>query len=262
MIILLSPAKTLDFETEPSINVCTQPDFLDLSQDLINGLSNLSINEIRSLMGLSEKLAQLNHDRFQSWSKKHSEQNAKQALLAFKGDVYEGLKAHEFSKKDFQFAQKNLRILSGLYGLLKPLDLIQPYRLEMGTIYANPLGKDLYSFWGNRLCETIAKELRSAKSKTVINLASIEYSKAAKLDNLNADIISPVFKDEKKGDFKIISFYAKKARGLMANYLISNEIENTAQLREFNLDGYAYSPEQSTPARPVFLRTEKAKLAA
>ena len=156
MIILYPPAKTLDFETEPSINVCTHPDFLICLTDLINGLSNLSINEIGSLMGVSPKLAQLNHERFQSWSFP-TEQNAKQALLAFKGDVYEGLKAHEFSKKDFQFAQNSLRILSGLYGLLKPFDLIQPYRLEMGTVYANPAGKDLYSFWGDRLSETIRR---------------------------------------------------------------------------------------------------------
>ena len=166
------------------------------------------------------------------------------------------------AKKIFNLPKKISAFFQGCMGCSNHWIWFSPTVWKWEPYTQTLLEKDLYSFWGNRLCETIAKELRSAKSKTVINLASLEYSKAAKLDNLNADVISPVFKDEKKGDFKIISFYAKKARGLMANYLISNKIENTAQLREFNLDGYAYSPEQSTPARPVFLRTEKAKLAA
>ena len=262
MIILLSPAKTLDFDTPSPTSLCTKPDFLNLSQDLINGLSNLNVDEIGSLMGLSEKLAQLNYDRFQTWSREHGQNTSKQAITAFKGDVYEGLKAWNFDQTDFEYAQKHLRILSGLYGLLKPLDLIQPYRLEMGTVYANPAGKDLYAFWGDHLAKSISQDLTKSKSQTIINLASMEYSKAAKFKNIDAEIISPVFKDEKNGKFKIISFYAKRARGLMANFIITNKIETPKELDAFTLEGYKYSPESSKDNEPVFLRSEESRAAA
>ena len=262
MITLLSPAKTLDFENPSPTNLCTKPDFLDFSNDLIKGLSTLSSVEIESLMGLSPKLAQLNHDRFQAWTKAHRAETSKQAVVAFKGDVYEGLQAWNFNPLDFEFAQSNLRILSGLYGILKPLDLIQPYRLEMGTVYANPAGKDLYAFWGNRLAKSITEDLKITKSQTIINLASQEYSKAAQLKKIDAKIVSPSFKDEKNGKFKIISFYAKRARGLMANFIITNQIEDPAKLTDFSSEGYTYSLEQSKPTEPVFLRAESKRTAA
>ena len=262
MLTLLSPAKTLDFESPSPTDICTKPDFLDLSQDLMNGLCKLSAEQVGSLMGLSSKLAKLNHERFKAWTKNHEKNTSKQAVLAFKGDVYEGLKAWDFKQKDFQFAQANLRILSGLYGVLKPLDLIQPYRLEMGTVYPNPAGKDLYAFWGDRLANSIREEMKQLNYQTIVNLASLEYSKAAKLSKVGATVISPVFKDEKNGNFKIISFYAKRARGLMANFIISNQIKNEKDLEEFSEEGYAYSPKHSTSQEPVFLRTEQSRIAA
>ena len=262
MLTLLSPAKTLDFESPPLTDVCTKPDFLDLSQDLMNGLCKLSTEEVGSLMGLSSKLAKLNHERFKAWMKSHEINASKQAVLAFKGDVYEGLQVWDFSQEDFKYAQSKLRILSGLYGLLKPLDLIQPYRLEMGTVYANPAGKDLYAFWGDRLSDNIRKDLNQSGSNTVINLASLEYSKAAQLNKVDAQIISPVFKDEKNGKFKIISFYAKRARGLMANFLISNQVEKAEGLKRFAANGYVYSEDESTLESPVFTRSEKQRAAA
>ena len=262
MIILLSPAKTLDFDSPVTTDICTEPDFISLSDSLIQGLAKLSPGQIRELMSLSPKLAELNHQRFRNWSLSHKKENSKQALLAFKGDVYEGLKAWDFSQEDFKYAQSKLRILSGLYGLLKPLDLIQPYRLEMGTVYANPAGKDLYAFWGDRLADNIRKDLNQSGSNAVINLASLEYSKAAQLNKVDAQIISPVFKDEKNGKFKIISFYAKRARGLMANFLISNRIEKFEDLKNFSASGYVYSKDESTFESPVFTRSEKQREAA
>lgn len=262
MLTLLSPAKTLDFESPSPTDICTKPDFLDLSQDLMNGLCKLSTEQVGSLMGLSSKLAKLNHERFKAWTKSHEINASKQAVLAFKGDVYEGLQAWDFSQEDFKYAQSKLRILSGLYGLLKPLDLIQPYRLEMGTVYANPAGKDLYAFWGDRLSDNIRKDLNQSGSNTVINLASLEYSKAAQLNKVDAQIISPVFKDEKNGKFKIISFYAKRARGLMANFLISNQVEKAEGLKRFAANGYVYSEDESTLESPVFTRSEKQRAAA
>ena len=261
-MILLSPAKTLDFETSPNTTVCTQPEFLDLTDGLIKGLSLLSSEEVGKLMHISPKLADLNKDRFQKWRMEHDQQNSKQAILAFKGDVYEGLKAWEFKKSDFTFAQKHLRVLSGLYGILKPLDLIQPYRLEMGTVYPNPSGKDLYAYWGDSLAETINKDLKKNKTKIVFNLASQEYFKAAKSSKIEGDIISPSFLDEKNGKYKIISFYAKKARGYMANYLVTNKVTDPNGLSDFKEYGYQFSKSDSSPEIPVFTRSENARAAA
>ena len=261
-MILLSPAKTLDFETSPSTTVCTQPEFLDLTDGLIKGLSLLSSEEVGKLMHISPKLADLNKDRFQKWRMEHDQQNSKQAILAFKGDVYEGLKAWEFKKSDFTFAQKHLRVLSGLYGILKPLDLIQPYRLEMGTVYPNPSGKDLYAYWGDSLAEAINKDLKKNKTKIVFNLASQEYFKAAKSSKIDGDIISPSFLDEKNGKYKIISFYAKKARGYMANYLVTNKVTDPKGLSDFKEYGYQFSKSDSSPEIPVFTRSENARAAA
>ena len=262
VMILLSPAKTLDFETPPIHEICTEPDFLPLSKDLISGLSKMSSEEISELMGISPKLAELNKERYQSWKVKHDEKSSKQAILAFKGDVYEGLQAWDFKKSDFAFAQKKLRILSGLYGILRPLDLIQPHRLEMGTVYPNPAGKDLYAFWGDRLAETINEDLKKNKSKLLINLASQEYFKAARGNKIDAEVVAPVFKDEKNGKFKIISFYAKKARGYMSSFLVRNRVDSLEGIRDFNEHGYELSVKDSTDSNPVFLRKERNRIAA
>ena len=262
MIILLSPAKTLDFENPAEEKTCTEPEFLSLSKNLIAGLSKMSNEEISKLMGISDKLAALNSERYKSWNVKHESKNSKQAILAFKGDVYEGMKAWDYTKEDFIYAQKNLRMLSGLYGLLRPLDLIQPHRLEMGTVYANPAGKDLYAFWGDRLCNTLNRELKASGSRFLINLASQEYFKSTQPKNLEGEIVSPIFKDEKNGKFKIISFYAKKARGMMASHFIKNRIDSIDGLRKFNNSGYQFESSESTDLQPVFLRSEQNRIAA
>ena len=254
MKIVISPAKTLDFETAPVTEQFSQPDWLDDSQQLIDELKHLSQADIATLMKLSDKLAALNMARFGSWSTPFTRDNAKQALLAFKGDVYTGLDAEAFSEQDFTFAQQHLRILSGLYGLLKPLDLIQPYRLEMGTKFANQRGKDLYQFWGNKLTEALNQEFAEQPEPVLINLASNEYFKAVKAKELQARIITPVFKDWKNGQYKMISFYAKKARGLMSAYIIKNQLTEPEQLKEFDLDGYYFSEEQSKGDQWCFLR--------
>ena len=215
MIILLSPAKTLDFEDYGKDIPCTL-----LSLSICQGFDKRSFQvnffEVGSLMNISPKLADLNRNA-QQWKSKHDKVNSKQAILAFKGDVYEGLRAWEFNKSDFSYAQKYLRVLSGLYGILKPLDLIQPYRLEMGTVYPNPKGRDLYAFWGDNLADQINHDLKKNKSGYLVNLASQEYFKAAQAPKIDGEIISPTFLDEKNGKYKIISFFAKKARGYMAN---------------------------------------------
>ena len=256
MLIVISPAKTLDYETPPATDVCTQPDFLEEATALVRGLSKLSEEEVGELMGISPKLAKLNKERFSNWKAPFTSGNAKQAALAFKGDVYGGMRAWEFNAVDFSFAQKSLRILSGLYGLLRPLDLIQPYRLEMGTVYANPAGKDLYAFWGDTIAKALDEAVVASGSDLLVNLASQEYFKAAKAKTLKARIVSPVFKDEKNGKYKIISFYAKKARGLMSAYLIRNRVTKAEEIAGFDFAGYRYSAEDSTAEAPVFLREE------
>ncbi len=254
MKIVISPAKTLDFETPAQTNTHSQPAYLEQSQQLIDELKVLSVSDIATLMKLSDKLASLNMARFGSWVIPFSQDNAKQALLAFKGDVYTGLNAESFSENDFEFAQQSLRILSGLYGLLKPLDLIQAYRLEMGTKFANSQGKDLYQFWGNQLTDALNKEFSAETDPVLINLASNEYFKAVKAKELHARIITPVFKDWKNGQYKIISFYAKKARGLMTAYIIQNQLTEPEQLKDFNVDGYYFSAENSKGDEWCFLR--------
>jgi len=254
MLIVISPAKTLDFESEVKIKRHTLPEFIPQSKQLIKALKQLSPADVSSLMGISDKLGVLNYDRFQSWKPKFTEDNAKQAILAFKGDVYTGLDAESFNAGDFSFAQKHLRILSGLYGLLKPLDLMQAYRLEMGTKFVTKHGNNLYDFWGDTLTEALNNDLKTSKSNTLINLASNEYFKAVKPKNLNVDIVSPVFKDWKNGDYKIISFFAKKARGLMSAYIIRNKLKNPLDLLSFDLNGYGFSAKLSTSDKPVFIR--------
>lgn len=252
MLIVISPAKTLDYETAPVTPQHSQPSYLDHSAELIDQLRTLSVQDVAELMKLSDKLSSLNVARFESWSPDFSTDNAKQALLAFKGDVYAGMDAESFSEDDFSFAQQHLRILSGLYGILKPLDLMQPYRLEMGTKLTNARGKDLYQFWGNTLCDTLNEELK--QEQVLINLASNEYFKAAKAKNIEGRIITPVFKDWKNGQYKMISFYAKKARGLMSRYIIQNQLQEPEALKQFDLEGYRFSESMSEGDTWTFIR--------
>jgi uncharacterized protein len=251
VLTVISPAKTLDFDTAPSTQTSSQPRFLLQSQQLINELKELSTADIASLMKLSDKLAALNMTRFQTWQKPFDLDNAKQALLAFKGDVYTGLDADTLDEAGLSFAQQHLRILSGLYGVLKPLDLMQAYRLEMGTKFANKKGKDLYQFWGSQLRESLEAEL---KDGVLINLASNEYFKAVEAKKLKSRIITPVFKDLKNGQYKIISFYAKKARGLMSRYIIDHRINEPENIKKFDSEGYRFSQEMSQTDEWVFLR--------
>jgi len=257
MLTLISPAKTLDFETPAVTKQFSQPTMLDHSAELIDVLRTKSPQDIAALMKLSDKLSDLNVQRYHEWQLPFDEDNAKAALLAFKGDVYTGLEAETFSEKEFKFAQKHLGILSGLYGLLNPLDLIQPYRLEMGTKLENERGKDLYAFWGNIITDKLNEKLGQMKNPAIVNLASNEYFKSVKTKQLNAEIITPVFKDEKGGKYKIISFYAKKARGMMAAYIIRNQLDNVEQLKEFDVAGYRYVPAESDGNTLVFKRAEK-----
>ena len=254
MLMVISPAKTLDYQTPPVTQRYTQPEHLDHAQDLIALLRDFTPRQIAELMHLSDKLAGLNAARFGSWTKTFTPENAKQALLAFKGDVYTGLNAEDFSEADFDFAQTHLRMLSGLYGVLRPLDLMQPYRLEMGTKLANPRGNNLYDFWGERISGWLNDALTAQGDEVLLNLASSEYFSAVKRKALNARIIDTEFKDLKNGQYKIISFYAKKARGLMARYVIKQRLNNPEQLKDFNDQGYAYSAEHSTLNKLVFLR--------
>ena len=256
MLTVLSPAKTLDYETAPITQSATLPRFMDQSALLIEDARGLNPDDIRALMGVSEQIAHLNHERFMNWQSESTSDNAKQAVLAFKGDVYTGLQAGTLSEDDLDFAQTRLRILSGLYGLLRPLDLMQPYRLEMGLKFTNQRGKNLYEFWGEQLTDTLNADLVSAKTEVLINLASNEYFKAVKPKLLNADIITPQFKDLKNGQYKMISFFAKKARGLMARYIIDNRITEPEALKSFSEAGYYYSDEQSQGDQWVFLRDE------
>ena len=256
MLIVISPAKTLDFDTASVTKTFTQPDFLDDSQILIEQLRDMSPPQVSRLMGISDKLGDLNFGRYLDWRQPFSADNAKQAILAFKGDVYTGLQAETFSGADFTFAQKHLRILSGLYGLLRPLDLMQAYRLEMGTKLGNERGDNLYQFWGAQLTDALNKQLKKSKSDVLLNLASNEYFKAVQKNSLAADVVAPAFKDYKNGQYKIISFYAKKARGLMAAYVIQNKMTDRADLLSFDIDGYQYNPKMSTELQPVFTRKQ------
>jgi len=256
MLIVISPAKTLDFETASPTKTYTQPALLKHSESLIDVLTTKSPSDIEKLMKISPKLAELNVERYHQWSRPFRLNNAKQAALAFKGDVYTGMQADTFSDQDFEFAQEHLRILSGLYGVLRPLDLMQAYRLEMGIKLANPNGKNLYEFWGNQITKTINKQLKVIDSKTLINLASNEYFKSIKKKELQADIVTPVFKDWKNDQYKMISFFAKKARGVMSAWIIKNQINDLDELIQFNGDGYRYSAKDSDLHNPVFLRKQ------
>lgn len=260
MLMVISPAKTLDYETPVKAKKSSQPALLKESQLLIDDLKKLAPQEVARLMGISDKLGTLNYDRYQQWQTPFTSANAKQALLAFKGDVYTGLAAESFEESELAFAQEHLRVLSGLYGVLRPLDLMQAYRLEMSTKLNNVRGKDLYAFWGTRITERLNEQLKHLNSDTLVNLASLEYFKAVKLEQLRTKtgvsikVITPVFKDNKSGQYKIVSFYAKKARGLMSAYAIKNKVTDAEQLKCFDCEGYAYNKELSSENEWVFTR--------
>ena len=256
MITLLSPAKSLDYKSPCLTERSSQTRLKSDTAVLIDQLKKLSSQEVGLLMNISDNLSVLNHERFQKFAASYNKNNSRQAILAFTGDVYQGMNLSEWSADDFATAQENVRILSGLYGVLRPLDLMQPYRLEMGTSLANERGKNLYQFWGDRITGLLNKDLEKSNSNVVVNLASKEYFSSVIPSKLNGQIISPVFKDEKKGKYKIISFYAKKARGMMADYIVKNELKKSEELREFSTAGYTYDAESSTKDKPVFLRAE------
>ncbi len=256
MLIVISPAKTLDFEA-PSMQLRhSQPSMLKQSEQLIDVLTTKSPDDIEKLMKISPKLAELNVKRYHNWNRPFTKKNAKQAVLAFKGDVYTGLEVETFSDADLEYAQDHLRILSGLYGLLRPLDLMQAYRLEMGTKLENPNGKNLYDFWGDSITKNVNKQLKKIDSTTLINLASNEYFKSLKKQNINANIVTPVFRDWKNGQYKMISFFAKKARGIMSAWILQNRVEDLDTLLNFEQAGYQYSAKDSDPFNPVFLRKQ------
>lgn len=254
MLLVVSPAKKLDFESPLATTKTSQASLLAHSEILMERCLELSSDQIASLMKLSDKLAGLNAARFGEWSLPFTPQNARQAVLAFNGDVYSGLDANSFSDDDFDFAQQHFRILSGLYGLLKPLDLMQAYRLEMGTKLDNVRGANLYQFWGNIITDELNQALAEQGDDVLINLASNEYFKAVNKKTLNATIITPQFKDWKNSQYKMISFYAKKARGLMARYIIQNQLTTVEQVKNFDLAGYQYSSDLSQGNELIFTR--------
>jgi cytoplasmic iron level regulating protein YaaA (DUF328/UPF0246 family) len=253
MLMLISPAKTLDFETPAWTGRMSKPAFMADASLLVEDLRQLAPHDISKLMSISDKLGILNYDRFQHWSEPFTRQNARPALQAFRGDVYTGIDADSFSADDRAYANKHLRILSGLYGLLKPLDLMQAYRLEMGTRLPNPRGQDLYAFWGDRLGAAIN---RAARAEAVVNLASNEYFKSVDTGAIDSRIVTPVFKDWKGGKYKIISFYAKKARGMMVAYAVKNRLQDVEQLKDFDVAGYRYNADMASADEWVFCRDE------
>jgi cytoplasmic iron level regulating protein YaaA (DUF328/UPF0246 family) len=253
MIFVLSPSKTLDFE-EPRFKEYSEPDFLGESQELVEILKKKKVKDLKALMSISDNLAVLNAQRYEAFEQPFTLDNAKQAVLAFKGDVYTGLNSDELNKEDLRFAQDHLRILSGLYGLLKPMDLIQPYRLEMGTKLQNKKGKDLYAFWDDKITDQINEELKDHKEKVLVNLASKEYFKSINTKKLDGRLLTISFKEYRNDKYKVIAFNAKKARGLMSRYIIQNRIDEVERLKSFDWDDYFYNPDLSDEKEWVFTR--------
>ncbi|CAM2950301.1 peroxide stress protein YaaA [Janthinobacterium lividum] len=252
MLIVLSPAKSLDLETPPTTSLHSTPDFLDHSAQLIERMRQFSPAEVGSLMGISDALSALNVARYASWTPKLAE--ARQAIMAFNGDVYAGFEARSLQPAQLDYAQSRVRILSGLYGLLRPLDLIHPHRLEMGTRLSTTRGKDLYAFWGDTITNGLNRTAKEQGAKVLVNLASEEYFKSVKPRQLDVPVIAPVFEDWKNGKYKIISFYAKRARGMLARYAAVNQIRDPQQLKQFDVDGYGFVPEASNDTSWVFRR--------
>ncbi|MEO1135101.1 MAG: peroxide stress protein YaaA [Pseudomonadota bacterium] len=258
MLILLSPAKNLNFDDAPGAPRATKPVFAKDTGELSATAAKLTRSKIKSLMGISDKLADLNYERFQAFAPNGKSESLKQAALAFNGDVYLGLDADTLSKDDLKFTQDHVRILSGLYGLLRPLDAIQPYRLEMGSKLKNPRGRDLYDFWGDKIAKEIDKALKSHEDKTVVNLASNEYFSAVDKNALKAPVVTPVFKDVKNGKARTLMFFAKRARGSMARWAAQNRIERAEDLKGFDVDGYKFKAGDSTDDLWVFSRPQPA----
>lgn len=256
MLAVLSPAKNLDYESEYTSVDVTQPRLLDDAEALVEVCRDLSPQQLGSLMKISDKLAGLNAARFSEWSRPFNEENARPALFAFNGDVYAGLDAATLDSAAIDSAQQQIRILSGLYGLLRPLDLMQPYRLEMGTKLDNPRGKNLYEFWGDTITDLLNSDLQKQGADILVNLASNEYFSSVNTKKLKATVVTPVFKDEKNGQYKVISFYAKKARGLMARFMVNQKPQSVSDLTAFDLAGYQYDADESNQQQLVFKRAE------
>lgn len=254
MLIVISPAKSLDFDTPPVTQRYTIPEMLSESEKLVGHLRKMKPKELSDLMSISANLGQLNYERYQIWNLPFTPENAKQAILAFNGDVYQGLDANSLTEDQLLFLQDKLRILSGLYGVLRPLDLVQPYRLEMGTKLKYQRSGDLYAFWKNKITSSVKEAIAESGSNVLLNLASNEYYKSIDTEKLGADIVSPAFKDLKNGKYKIISFYAKKARGLMTRFVVENNIKEVEDLQAFDSDGYVFNPRLSKAGAPVFTR--------
>ena len=255
MLMLLSPAKKLDYDSSVRTTLHTQPQFVEQAQSLIEILQTKSAADISKLMSLSDALSELNVERYAQWQPSFDLSNSRQAILAFNGDVYEGLQAPTLSDKQLEWAQQHLAILSGLYGVLRPLDLMRPYRLEMGTRLQNPKGANLYAYWGRLPAEYINEQLRTHKQPWILNLASEEYFKVVDRKALQAKVVQAVFQDEKNGAWKVISFHAKRARGLMARYVIENKIQDVDGLRGFDSEGYQYAADVSSADKLVFRRS-------
>ena len=254
MLTVISPAKKLNYSSSVTFAAHTQPALLEHSQELLAGLKTLSPKDVCALMGLSDKLGALNYERFQEWQTPFTTDNARPAVLAFKGDVYQGLDAENLSTQQLSWAQDNLRILSGLYGLLRPLDLMQAYRLEMGTKFANDRGSDLYQFWGHIITDEINKLLAKSSDAVLLNLASNEYFKSVQAGDIQGRIVTPVFMDKKADKFKISSCGAKKARGLMSAFIIKNKLTRVEDIKQFDVDGYSYNSAMSEGDKWVFTR--------
>lgn len=252
MIVLISPAKKLDFNTPTTHIEQTKPELLAKANKLMVELKKLNSEDVGKLMKLSTNLSELNYSRFQSFKKNYNPDTSKQAAFAFNGDTYTGLDIKSFSKSELKEAQKKIRILSGLYGILKPMDLIQPYRLEMGTKFQHASYKNLYDFWGNQVTEIVNSE--SSKKSVVVNCASNEYFSVINKSELDAQLITPVFKEKKNGEYKVISFNAKRARGMMAAFIVKNKLSKADEINNFNLDGYKFNKKLSTPDQPTFTR--------
>lgn len=254
MISVISPAKTLDFESQPFTSEHSQPLFQKESERIIAKLKKTSRKKIREMMDISKDLAELNYERYQDWKPEFNTENSKQALFAFKGDVYLGLDAQNLDDSDVDFAQEHLRILSGLHGVLKPLDLIQPYRLEMGTSLKVGRRDDLYAFWKDKLYKVINEDIANSNSNILLNLASNEYFNAIDKKKIKADIVKADFKDFKNGEYKVLSFFAKKARGMMSRFILQNKINDIEGIKAFDSDGYYFSPNDSKEDHLIFLR--------
>lgn len=254
MLTVLSPAKTLDYESRLPTRKFTLPRLTEEIGELVDVMGTKTPADLRTLMDISDELAQLNHERFQLFEPEFNRSNSRPAIIAFKGDVYQGLNVSEFGERDFTYAQKHLRILSGLYGVLRPLDLMQPYRLEMGTALETERGKDLYEYWGTRITDSLNADLARYRTKVLVNLASKEYFMSVRTDELDAKVVSPVFRDLNRGEYRIISFFAKRARGEMAAWIVRNKVTSVKGLRSFTGMGYEYSPDLSTASGPTFIR--------